>query len=128
MELLAERVWLRCVVQAEGQVSPYKICDVDFGLGFESGQEQENVHTGCEAHRRMFSAPLPRGKVAGASNWPLYLSSVEVTVDWRNTSPPTHPPPGVHGLRLDSVTSNRLVKIYYNTMTLCSVVAGSNRL
>ena len=45
---------------------PYKMCNVDFGLGFESGQEQENVHTGSETHRRMFIAHLPRGKVAGS--------------------------------------------------------------
>ena len=41
------------------------VCNVDFGLGFESGQEQENVHAGSETNRRMFSAHLPRGKVAG---------------------------------------------------------------
>jgi len=69
MELLAGRVWLRCVVQAEGRVSVCLltecVCNVDFGLGFESGQEQENVHAGSETNRRMFSAHLPRGKVAG---------------------------------------------------------------
>jgi hypothetical protein len=42
------------------------VCNVDFELGFESGQEQENVHTGSEANRRMFNAHLPRGKVAEA--------------------------------------------------------------
>ena len=62
----SQGVWLRCVVQAEVRLSPYKMCNVDFGLGFEAGQEQENVHTGSEVHRRMFSVHLPRGKVAGA--------------------------------------------------------------
>jgi hypothetical protein len=61
MELLAGRVWLRCVVQAEGRLSPYKRCNVDFGLGFESGQEQENIHPGSEVHRRMFSAHSSQG-------------------------------------------------------------------
>ena len=71
-------------------VCAYKmcVCNVDFELGFESGQEQENVPTGSEANRHMFNAHLPRGKVAEAWSWPLYLSSVEHTVDWRNTSPP----------------------------------------
>jgi hypothetical protein len=45
---VAGRVWLQSVVQAEGRRGEGRVSLVDFGLEFECGQEQENVHTGSE--------------------------------------------------------------------------------